>query len=52
MPTHKLFEILIALHKALREESVEPHFMTEEEAEERKTERLARQDLEKTLSIW
>ena len=52
MPTHKLFEILIALHKALKEEAIEPHFMTEEEAEERKTERLARQELEKALSIW
>lgn len=52
MPTHKLFEILIALHKALKEEAIEPHFMTEEEAEERKTDRLARVELEKALSIW
>lgn len=52
VPTHKLFEILIALHKALKEESVEPVFMTDEEAEERKTSRIAREEMNKALDIW
>lgn len=42
MPTHKLFEILIALHKEIRGEAVMPEFLTEQEVEERKTSRLAR----------
>lgn len=50
--TDRLFELLISYHKLLREEYVEPRFLTEEEIEEHKTSRLARDERNKILEIW
>lgn len=50
--TDRLFELLISYHKELRAEYVEPRFFTEEEVEEHKTSRLAREERNKILEIW
>jgi hypothetical protein len=50
--TDKLFELLAMYHKLLKEEHVEPNFMDEEDIEEAKTERIAREERQKALAIW